>query len=423
MEVEIEKPDLTSYQKEILYSPSRFTVTEASTKIGKTFSHIWWIYERAHEEWNMQGFNHWWVAPVYNQTKIAFKRLTSKIGRTGLYGINQSNLIITCPNGAEIHFKSADKPDNLFGEDVYSIVYDEAPRGKVDSFYALRSTITATKGKMKLIGNFGGNANWVHQLKEKAETDKNYSYHKINCWDGVEAGILDKEEIEQAQRDLPAKIFQQLYLAEETEVEDMLLTYDSINDLFTNEKQGVGKYITSDIAHLGSDLFTIIVWDGLQIIDYYETNKVSPERVTELIESFASKHQVGRSRITYDADGLGSYLKGYLKGAKPFHNGGKVIKENAMTPNYKNLKSQCAYGMAKLINDREVSVRCEVPTKEFKQELECLHSYKLDLGGKIQIKPKAEIKKIIGRSPDRLDAIIMRYIFEIKPKKFRGVKT
>ena len=113
MNIVIKKPNLTSYQKDFLYNSCRFTITEASTKVGKTFSHIWWIYERAHETWNKPNYNHWWVAPVYDQAKIAFNRLRAKVGKTGLYKINASELIITCPNGVHIRFKSADKPQSL----------------------------------------------------------------------------------------------------------------------------------------------------------------------------------------------------------------------------------------------------------------------------------------------------------------------
>ena len=309
MKIRIKKPNLADYQKDFLYNDSRFTVTEASTKVGKTFAHIWWTYEQSHEDWNKEGYNHWWVAPVYSQTKIAFKRLKTKLGRTGAYKINESNLTITTPLGSIIHFKSADKPDNLFGEDVYSIVFDEAPRAKVDSFYALRSTITATRGKMKLIGNFGGTANWMHQLKEKAVKDKEYAYYRVTAWDAVDAGILDRAEIEQAQRDLSPKIFKQLYLAEEQESDDMLCTFDSINDLFTNNHvKGGNRYITADIALHGSDKFIIFVWDGFKIIHYVEIDKCEADEVTALIKKIATRYNVGRSNITYDADGLGSFL-------------------------------------------------------------------------------------------------------------------
>ncbi|MBE7691154.1 hypothetical protein [Tenacibaculum piscium] len=412
MKLIIEKPNLTSYQNNFLYNGSRFTVTEASTKVGKTFSHIWWIFEQSHASWNKEGFNHWWVAPVYSQTKIAFKRLRAKVGRTGLYKINESNLTITTPIGSVIHFKSADKPDHLFGEDVYSVVFDEAPRAKVDSFYALRSTITATGGKMKLIGNFGGTSNWMHQLKQKSFTDKEYAYFKITAWDAVKEGILSEDEILQAQRDLPAKVFKQLYLAEEQESDDMLCSFDAINDLFTNKhiKDGT-KYITADIALHGSDKFIIYVWSGFKIIDALEIDKCDAEEVTRILKQVSEKHNVGRSNIVYDADGLGSFLRGYLKNAKPFNNGSKPIGRN----NYKNLKSQCGYELAKVINNRELFIDCEIDKSGIIKELECLQSFALDTDGKIQLMPKSKIKELIGHSPDKLDALIMRMYFVLNP--------
>lgn len=421
MLIQVKKPKLTTYQNDFLYNKSRFTFTEASTKVGKTFSHIWWIYERAHENWNKEGYNHWWVAPVYSQTKIAFKRLRQKLGRTGAYRINESNLTITCPNGAVIHFKSADKPDNLFGEDVYSIVFDEAPRAKVDAYYALRSTITATKGKMKLIGNFGGVANWMHQVKEKAKSDDEYSYYKITAWDAVKEGILDEDEILQAQKDLPKKVFQQLYLAEETESDDQLISYDTMKSMFTNnflKDENAEKYITADIALHGSDKFIIFVWEGWTIIDCIVTEKCEAPEVEKLLKDTAEKYKVQRHNIAYDADGLGSFLRGYLKNAKPFNNGAKPIGKN----NYKNLKSQCGYEFAKRCNLEGIFIDCDIDKVEFFKELECLQSYALDTEGKIQIMPKAKVKEIIGHSPDRLDALIIRMIFELKPqRKFSAV--
>lgn len=420
MHITIKKPNLTSYQKDFLYNDSRFTITEASTKVGKTFSHIWWIYERAHESWNKEGYNHWWVAPVYSQTKIAFKRLRAKLGKTGVYKINESNLTITAPNGAVMHFKSADKPDNLFGEDVYSIVFDEAPRAKVDSFYALRSTITATKGKMKLIGNFGGIANWMHQLKEKAKTDNEYAYYKVTAWDAVAEGILDESEILQAQKDLPSKVFKQLYLAEEQESEDQLISFETINSFWTNTFVEEGKrYITADIALHGSDKFVIFVWSGWRIIHYENIDKIEAPEVEKRLKELAERFNVQRNSITYDADGLGSFLRGYLGGATPFNNGGKPIGEG----NYKNLKSQCGYEFAKHCNMKGIYIdpNAKVTKPEIIKELECLQSYALDNDGKMQIMPKAKIKEIIGHSPDILDALIMRMIFEVGI--FRGADS
>ena len=416
LKITVKRPKLTSYQKNFLYNDSRFTVTEASTKVGKTFAHIYWIYERAHEDWNKPGYNHWWVAPVYSQAKIAFNRLRAKLGKTGVYKINESNLTITTPSGVIIHFKSADKPDNLFGEDVYSIVFDEAPRAKVEAFYALRSTITATRGEMKLIGNFGGLANWMHQLKEKAKTDVEYSYYKITAWDAVKEGILDEEEILQAQRDLPEKIFKSLYLAEASEDEGQLISNESISKLFSNThiEEGV-KYITADIARLGRDLTIIKVWDGLRNI---ETVKLKVSLVNESVEAIKAlivKHNVNLTNTIVDEDGVGGGVKDYL-GCLGFVNNSTPIKVNGSKVNFSNLKSQCYWKLAEMINKNELYVIADEEEKsQLIPELEMVRlSKEIDVS-KISVLGKDKVKEQLGRSPDYSDALMMRMYWEVNP--------
>jgi hypothetical protein len=430
-EVEIEGPDLAEYQKQILYCPQRYTITEASTKVGKTFSHSWWLFERAHMPFNEVGFNHWWVAPIFSQAKIAFKRMKNLLPQEG-YRVNESELSITTPLGTVMMFKSADNPDSLYGEDVYSCVFDEAPRASVDAFYAIRSTLTATRAPLKMIGNFGGSANWMHQLKLKTiEDPDNWAYFRITAYDAVREGILSLEEVEQAQKDLPPKIFKQLYLAEEQESDDMLVSFDNINDLWTNTHAPRGrKFITADIALQGSDKFVVLVWDGWTIIDSRVFAKCEADEVTEIIKHLAEKHSVPRSQIAYDADGLGSYLRGYLRGAKPFNNGASPItlvksakKSNEMKLNYKNLKSQCGYGLAQVIRQAKLYIEDnKLEQQPIKQELEQLQSHALDREGKIQLKPKSLVKVDLGRSPDYLDAMLIRYVFELvaTPKKAKA---
>ena len=420
IDLEIEGPDLTEYQKKFLYTPQRFTIVEASTKIGKTFSCLWWLFERAHMDWNKPGYNHWWAAPVYGQAEIAFKRLKNIVDLS-VYKINETKLTIITPLGTVIGFKSADNPDNLYGEDVYSCVFDEAPRASYEAFVAIRSTLTATKGPLKLIGNFGGSANWVHQLKLKAQKDPNaWAYFKVTAYDAVKAGILDAEEVEQAREDLPPKVFKQLYLAEEQESDDMLVSFDNINDLWTNDHvKGVDKYMTCDIALHGSDKFVLYVWEGWRIIHSKVFDKCDADDVEAIIKATATRFGVARSRIAYDADGLGTFLRGYLRGAKPFNNGASPIVQKGKKTriNYKNLKSQCGYELAAKIRKAEVAISCpDLDKTKLSAELECLRSHALDQEGKVQLLPKKEIKKLLGHSPDYLDALLIRTYFDLIPK-------
>lgn len=208
------RPPITNYQRRILDSPARFTVTAAATKTGKTASHIIWLYERAIEL--EDGQNVWWVAPVFSQAEIAYKRMKRQVVPT--LKANETKLTLTTVKGSVIHFKSAEKPDNLYGEDVYAAVFDEFTRAREEAWIALYTTLTATGGKCKLIGNVKGKKNWGYRLGEKArQGEPGYEFHKITAWDAVNAGILNREIVEQAQRDLPEHIFSELYLAEPTE--------------------------------------------------------------------------------------------------------------------------------------------------------------------------------------------------------------
>ena len=416
--MEIIKPNLASYQKEILFSKARFTITEASTKVGKTYSHICWLYGKSHEMESAEGFNYWWVAPVYSQAKIAFKRLRRYLSPTGLYTFNESDLIIRCPNKAEIHFKTADKPDNLYGEDVYAAVFDEAPRGRPESWYALRSTLSSTKAPCKLIGNFGGVSNWVHKLKEKAKDDKEYAYFKITCWDAIREGILDEEEVLQAKKDLPEKIFKELYEAESSESEGQLINNESINKMFSNTHLPSGnKYITCDVARLGNDKTVIFVWDGLRVVEVIEKETTRVNESVDLVNSLRIKYNVNNNRIIVDEDGVGGGVVDYLN-CQGFMNGSKPVKVDGSNVNFSNLKSQCYYELSKYINRNEIYVDSDSDVERMlTEELEWVRLPKEVDTSKIAVLGKDAVKKEIGRSPDYSDSLMMRMYFELNPNQ------
>ena len=216
MHIQYKRPFVTDYQRRILDSPAIYTITAAATKVGKTASHIIWLFEQALRLKENQSV--WWVAPVYQQAEIAFNRMRSQVTDKGFFKVNESKLRLTTPMGGIIQFKSAEKPDNLYGDDVYAAVFDEFTRAREEAWFALRSTLTKTQGKCKLIGNVKGKKNWGYKMAERARMgEPDYEFHKITAYDGVNAGILAFEEVEQAKRDLPPHIFSELYMAEPTE--------------------------------------------------------------------------------------------------------------------------------------------------------------------------------------------------------------
>ncbi len=430
MRYEYERPPLAPYQAEVIDCEKRFTVSEWTTKGGKTVSHIVWLLEQAlkpregvpeSEANNKEGMNYWWVAPIFPQAKIAFKRMQMFVGIPGFFKANKSELILTLPNGAEIHFKSADNHNSLYGENVYAAVFDEFTRAKEDSWFALRSTLTSTRGKCKFIGNYTGSTNWGHKLAQKAkDPNGEYAYFNVDALKAVEAGILDAKEVEQARKDLPKVIFEALYLAKGSLGGDILFPSDKLSDLFTNGfvKEVGEKYMTADIATYGSDRFVIGIWYGWVLKKIYSIDKCEANDVEVFLKEQAEQWYIPRSNITYDADGIGSFLRGYLKDAQPFNNGASPVSEGLKDKvNYLNLKTQCYFHLSKKVNDNALYILDPDFREDIERELELIRQDQSDKDGKLRVTPKDEIKKLLGYSPDFADMLMMRCYFDLKPKR------
>ena len=177
------RPPLYPRQQDAIYAAERYSVIEASTKSGKTVGCMVWLTEQA---WlGQRGHEYWWVAPILEQARIVFRRLKRGLS-AGTFSTNESDPSITLLNGAVLRFKGADNPDSLYGEDVHAAVIDEATRVKEDAWFAVRSTLTATRGKVRIIGNVKGRRNWAYRLARRAESgEPDMHYARITAYDAT----------------------------------------------------------------------------------------------------------------------------------------------------------------------------------------------------------------------------------------------
>ncbi len=220
------RPWMYPKQKAAFFNDSRISICEASTKSGKTAGCIIWLFEQAAA--GKEGQNFWWVAPILGVARIAFDRMKRAVPRA-LYTTNETESRITLANGARIWFKGADNPDTLYGEDVYGAVMDEASRCKEAAYHALYSTLTATGGPLRLIGNVKGRKNFAYKLARRAEAgEPGMEYHRITAQDAIEAGVIKADVVEAARRDLPESVFRELYGAEASDDEGNPFGLDAI---------------------------------------------------------------------------------------------------------------------------------------------------------------------------------------------------
>lgn len=151
------------------------------------------------------------------QSRIAFERMKRALATVdrSLWKPNDTDRTIEILGAGKMWFKSGEVPDNLYGDDVYAAVIDEASRLREESYFAIRSTITATRGQTRIIGNVKGKQNWFYKMCRKAEAGRSdWHYSKLTAYDAVEGGILYLDEIEDAKSELPENVFNELYMAE-----------------------------------------------------------------------------------------------------------------------------------------------------------------------------------------------------------------
>lgn len=189
-----------------------------------------------------------------------------------------------------------------------------------------------------------------------------------------------------------------------------LCDYEKIIDLFTNKfsdlKQGE-RYITCDVARLGSDKLVIGFWQGWWV--RYKTYDKS--RITEaydFINTLRLHNSVPLNNVICDEDGVGGGLVDML-GCKGFVNNSRPLNGE----NYENLQAQCAFKLAARINSNGLFIENEEDKQEIIEELEQLKQKNVDGDGKKGIVGKDKVKEVLGRSPDFRDMLLMREYFEL----------
>lgn len=211
MQYVYERPKLYPKQKNAFFNDDRYSFIEGTTKSGKTVGSMAWLFEQA---LFLPWTDYLWVAPIYPQAKIAYNRYLNGLPNY-IIDSNASELYIEIPNKHRIWFKGGDNPNSIYGQDYGAAIIDEASRTADAVWHAVRSTLTATEGPLRAIGNVHGRHNWHFQMCRKAEGgEPNMSYHKLLPADAIAAGVLSAGEIEDARRQLPEQVFRELYLAE-----------------------------------------------------------------------------------------------------------------------------------------------------------------------------------------------------------------
>lgn len=209
-----------------------------------------------------------------------------------------------------------------------------------------------------------------------------------------------------------------------------LISFDALTDTFSNTitKDG-NKYLVVDVARLGQDTTVLSVWDGLELSEIQQLSKQATNVTEQRIKDVASQNRIPFSNIIIDEDGIGGGVVDHLFGVRGFmansspiptlneirSRESKVKHDFVPKTNFKNLKAQCGWKLAEMINEHKIAIRVPEYRDIIIEELtSILRDKEIDSEGKKQLRSKEDVKKEIGRSPDVGDVLLMRVWFELR---------
>jgi hypothetical protein len=356
-------------------------------------------------------------------TLNTFFELASILGISSQFRYIQQQEIIRWNNGSEIILKDlffypADPEfDSLGSLEITGAFIDECPQIIYKAWQIVKSRIRYKLKEYgltpKMFGTGNPAKNWSYTVFYKPKREGQLPPNRAF----IQALPRDNEHLPesyiQALMELDEQSKQRLLFGNWEYDDDptALCDYDNILQIFNNSHLPDGiKYLTADIARMGSDKAIIAVWSGWRVIEFVIFDKSKTTEIQSAITALRSKHQIPANNCIADEDGVGG---GVVDNCRiiGFVNNSRPLKDE----NYANLQSQCCYKLAEKIQEGGIYIHhdlSESHREEIIEEIEQLKTFDNDKDGKLKILPKDQIKQNIGRSPDWRDVLMMRVYFD-----------
>jgi hypothetical protein len=436
-------------QEEIIRSHNRFKVIRAGRKAGKTALEVEKIsflsvISASKLKLSKTVFNTGrkiiYIAPTQKQAReIVWASFKNRLN--GVATFHEQRLEITIPNEdnltTTIMIGGWENRENYRGlTDVVHITFDEIDTLK-DFFLnwqdIFRPMFLDTGGTADFIGTPKKESGNLKRLEKNAKTDDTYACFHFTSKDNP---FISEAELKAIEKEYEGNYesYKQEILAEHIEDAGSLFRYESIIDIFSNSVVKKGeKFLVVDIADDGNDKSVFSFWEDLEEYRREEFCGLNTEGVIGKIRDYASSEKIPFSNIVVDAIGVGSAVASNsalsgIVGYKSSYSAMKTdidpvrlpsvhyLKDAPLTSDYKNLRSQCVFTLADLVNGHKIASRVSGKFKEL--IIEELATYQdASIGdGKRMATQKDDVKSIIGRSPDHSDTFIMRMYFVLKDK-------
>lgn len=255
-------------QAEVHNHPARFKILSAGRRWGKTRLGVNECLDVA-----ANGGRAWWVSPSYKTSEVGWRPLR-RMG-TAIPGaeIRKVDRQVNLPGGGSVTVRSADNPDSLRGEGLDFVVGDECAFMLERAWTeALRPALSDQLGGALFISTPKGH-NWFWRLWQRG-MDEQESEYQAWTFPTSNNPYIDPGEIEEAQRTLPERIFQQEYLA--MFVDDAGGVFRRVMECATAVEHTTAKKDVQYIA--AADVATLVDFTAVCVLDIANQEQVYLDR-------------------------------------------------------------------------------------------------------------------------------------------------
>ena len=434
-------------QSKIASSRARFKVWRAGRRTGKT---VYAVEETKGASTMIDKGRVLYLASTQVQARdIVWDILKDEFSDSGSKK-NEVRLEIVTPNKFKttsfIKLAGWETRDRLRGQAFDLIIIDELD-SLVDFLKdfneIIKPLVLDRKGKIILIGTPKDSNPNLQTMKDQFKDDEDWEFFHSTSYDNPH---LDPVEIDKEEKGLSPQSFRQEWLAEYGDGTTKLFDPVAVNDMFSTTllpSRDMTPYLicdpaSSDVNKSGEqklDKSAFGRFTGFEVwLD--EKEGMSSDDIENRFLSEEKEASIPRANLMIDGIGIGDPIadRQQLRGMTVFKGSFGAINTDIdiskalpgtvdvkpTKSEFKNLRTQCYFALAHMINTRQIRVHC---TQEQAEEL------KRELGATVEkenerlklLIPKTEIKRLVGHSPDKADVLSMRMFYHLKEKE--AIKT
>ena len=270
--IEIELPRVHAMQRKLFRSTARFIVACWGRRGGKSLAVLILAICICGAK---AGARVWYIAETFPMVDLHMDTLEEMLPEASGVTWNKVRRRCTFPNGSYIQFKSGDKPSRLRGPGLDLLIIDEAAfmAGLKDTFdKVLRPALSDRKGRALIISTPNG----LDDFHDFYQRGLDEAYPDWACFTAPSScnPHLDADEIADAQRELPERIFRQEYLAEF--IVDGGVVFRGVDACIVAEPQHAGPYVMG-VDWGKRDDFTV-----LTVLDKLTGHVVAVDRMNQI---------------------------------------------------------------------------------------------------------------------------------------------